>query len=136
MKKNMLSLFMVFVVLVWSVVIISNAFAQQKKGLRFATYDSTAAGKPVCWDTDAKSLTSCGTVTAPDGLSTTGTVTAGAAVLATPLAVTSGGTGTNVLYVTSVSSAPSFTGQFAITGGVGYLATAATVSTDWKQITN
>lgn len=36
----------------------------------------------------------------------------------------------------SVSSTPSFVGQFAVVAGVGYMATGVSSSADWKQITN
>ena len=37
---------------------------------------------------------------------------------------------------TSISSTPTFIGQFAVSGGLGYMATGTTSSADWKQITN
>jgi hypothetical protein len=38
--------------------------------------------------------------------------------------------------LTSISNAPKFMGAISIVGGVGYLATGITSTTDWKQITN
>lgn len=141
MKKSLGVFVAVAVFLTWSFVLFSNVAAQEKKGLRFITFDATAAGQPICLGSDAKTLTSCASTTGitqsqVTGLKTTDTPTFAGANLTTPLAVASGGTGTNSLFATSIASTPSFTGQLAITGGAAYIATSATVSTDWKQVSN
>ena len=37
---------------------------------------------------------------------------------------------------TSIASAPTFTGEFAVTGGHAYISTGVTGTTNWKQIDN
>jgi hypothetical protein len=38
--------------------------------------------------------------------------------------------------ITSISATPSFVGQLAVVGGVGYMAVGTSSTADWKQITN
>jgi len=45
-------------------------------------------------------------------------------------------TNINNLVINSISSAPSFIGQFSVVGSIGYMAVGTSTTADWKQITN
>lgn len=38
--------------------------------------------------------------------------------------------------MSAITAVPSFVGQMAVVGGIGYMATGAASTADWKQITN
>lgn len=138
MKRLLFKMLPLLVLAVWVFMMVNGAIAQQK-AVKFVDYNAASVSKPACFGSNVSSFatfTACTDMSAT-GLTTSGTVTANAAVLTTPLPVASGGTGTNVLFVTSIASAPTVTGTLAITGGLAYMATAVTGTTaDWKQISN
>lgn len=75
MKRNLAIFAVVALFLAWFGVMAVHVGAQEKKGLRFYTYDSSASGKALCFDTDGKSLVTCASLTVAGGLNSSGTVT-------------------------------------------------------------
>ena len=156
MKNKFFKYLPVLIVALWAMALVVGELQAQQKAVKFVDYNANSVSKPACFGATATSfatftactdmttsgtlsatgLTTSGTVTAASA-AVTGAVTAGSAVLTTPLPVASGGTGTNTRYTSSIATAPTYTGQMAITGGNAYIATAVTGTVDdWLQINN
>lgn len=128
MKRNLGYVVVFAVAVICALAIVTVGNAQEKKGIRFMTYDSTSAGKPVCMGSDAKSLTTCGTATYSTG-NFTGTVTAGGLTTAGTVSGASF-SGVTQAMVTGLTTAatPTFSGVNLSTASVSGIATLGGIS--------